>query len=246
LPLIILKQVGPKPLRLRTIAVLVVAVMVMAISYSVVVRNSNFDQGRSLDQLTSDPVGVILEQLTSGAETRPFDSLIRLNEAEAESQGGAFEFQHGATYAAMPAWFVPRALWEDKPSGGGNTWFTSTYVPRFYGPEKVETSLSAIGEGYGNFGLPGVAMAGGLIALIASALTRNGFSRKGLFGATVTVSLVPLLFSILRGDAYQGGSLFIATLVITTAIYLLATHPPRPVDKSPSDQSARAKNSVLR
>jgi hypothetical protein len=210
------------------------------------VRNSNFDQGRSLDQLTTDPVGVLLEQLTSGAETRPFDSLIRLNEAEAESQGGAFEFQNGATYAAVPAWFIPRALWEGKPSGGGNTWFTSTYVPRFYGEQKVETSLSAIGEGYGNFGLPGVALAGGVIALIASALTRGRFARKGLFGATITVSLTPILFSVLRGDAYQGGSLMIATVLIAGVIYLVASHPIRPPKDAETEKSASSKVSVLR
>lgn len=246
LPLIILKQVGPKPLRLRTIAALVVVLMVVSIFYSVIVRNSNFDQGRSLDQLTTDPVGVLLEQLTSGAETRPFDSLIRLNEAEAESQGGAFEFQNGATYAAVPAWFIPRALWEGKPSGGGNTWFTSTYVPRFYGEQKVETSLSAIGEGYGNFGLPGVALAGGVIALIASALTRGRFARKGLFGATITVSLTPILFSVLRGDAYQGGSLMIATVLIAGVIYLVASHPIRPPKDAATEKSASSKVSVLR
>jgi hypothetical protein len=240
LPLIILKQVGPKPFRLRSIAVMAVGLMVLAMSYSVIVRNANFDEGRSLEQLTSDPVGVLLEQLTSGAETRPFDSLIRLNAAE--QQGGSFDFQNGATYATAPAWFIPRALWADKPSGGGNTWFTSTYVPRFYGTERVETSLSAIGEGYGNFGLAGVALAGVAVALLASYLTRIHFARKGLFGAAVTVSLTPLLFSVLRGDAYQGGSLTVATVLICGGIYFLASRPAK--EEKAVDQSGAASSGV--
>ncbi|RFA18743.1 O-antigen polysaccharide polymerase Wzy [Subtercola boreus] len=221
LPLVLLKQLGPKPFKLRTIAALGLALVIVAISYSIVVRNANFDQGRSLNQLASDPVGVLLDQLTSGAETRPFDSLIRLNEVVA--QDGDFEFQRGATYAAVPAWFVPRAFWENKPSGGGNTWFTSNYVPRFYGTTKVETSLSAVGEAYGNFGHLGVGIAGALMAVLASALSRGRLRERGVLGLTISICLTPILFSLIRGDAYQGGSLTIATTLLATGIYLAMT-----------------------
>ncbi|PPF81331.1 oligosaccharide repeat unit polymerase [Subtercola sp. Z020] len=226
LPLVLLKQIGPKPFKLRTIATLGLALVIIAISYSIVVRNANFDQGRSLNQLASDPVGVLLDQVTSGAETRPFDSLIRLNEVVAQDPD--FEFQRGATYAAVPAWFVPRAVWANKPSGGGNTWFTSTYVPRFYGTTKVETSLSAVGEAYGNFGHGGVAVAGALMALLASTLTRSRLRERGVLGLTISVSLTPILFSLIRGDAYQGGSLTIATVLLATVMYLVVSRPYTP------------------
>ena len=237
LPLVLLKQLGPKPFRLRTIAALGLALVVVAVSYSIVVRNANFDQGRSLNQLASDPIGVVLDQLTSGAETRPFDSLIRLNEVAA--QDDSFEFQYGATYEAVPAWFVPRAVWDDKPSGGGNTWFTSTYVPRFYGQTKVETSLSAVGEAYGNFGHGGVAVAGALMAVLAAALSRSRLRSRGVLGLTISVCLTPILFSLIRGDAYQGGSLTIATTLLSVVIYLLVSKPfvPEPAPLSPGKRA---------
>lgn len=243
LPLLLLKQLGPKPFTLRTIMTMGVGLVIVAITYSVVVRNAAFDGGRSIDELQSDPVGVMLSQLTSGAETRPFDSLIRLNEAADDE---SFEFQLGSTYATVPAWFIPRALWDDKPSGGGNTWFTSTYVPRFYGTERVETSLSAIGEGYSNFGYAGVAVAGAAFGFLAGALKRRHLARRGLLGATLTVSLTPILFSLIRGDAYQGGSLTIATVILASGIYLIVskkdpgTGPAAPKPENPAGEAGAA------
>ena len=128
----------------------------------------------------------------------------------------------------MPAWFVPRALWEGKLSGGGNTWFTREYVPRFYGTARIETSLSAVGEGYANFGYAGVAVAGAAFGALASMLRprrRPGVDRD-LLGAALPVVLTPLLFSLVRGDLYQGGSLTIATVILTTGAYLLVTTSP--------------------
>lgn len=224
LPLVLLKQFGPKPLRLRTLTTIGVGMLVVALTYSIVVRTSSFDGGRSLAQFKVDPVGVMLTQLTSGSETRPFDSLVRLNEA-ATTDG--FEFQGGATYAAAPAWFVPRALWEGKPNGGGNTWFTSTYVPRFYGTARIETSLSTVGEGYANFGYAGVAGAGIVLGAVASQLRprrrQDETTAGGLLGTTLTVVLTPLLFSLIRGDLYQGGSLTIATVGLTMAGYYVVS-----------------------
>jgi len=227
LPLVLLKQVGPKPFRLRGIAVMGTGLLVVALTYSIVVRTSNFDQGRSLAELRTDPAAVLLSQLTSGAETRPFDSLVRLNEAAAEDD---FELQRGATYAAVPAWFVPRALWADKPNGGGNTWFTREYVPRFYGTARIETSLSAVGEGYANFGYGGVAVAGAAFGALASALRprRRSGADRSLLAAALPVVLTPLLFSLVRGDLYQGGSLTIATVILTTGAYLLVSTSTSP------------------
>jgi hypothetical protein len=193
---------------------------VVAMVYSIVIRESTFDNGRSLDRLTQDPLGVLLDRLTSGIETRPFDVLIRLNEVAALPD---FVYQWGATYAAVPAWFVPRGLWEDKPFGGGNTWFTSTYVPRFYGVNRVETSLSAIGEAFSNFGIPGVVAVGALLGLVAGLFIRARMRRRGLLGAAIAVVVTPYLFSLIRGDAYQGMSTSIASLVILLLFFWISS-----------------------
>ncbi|MDO4045420.1 O-antigen polymerase [Clavibacter michiganensis] len=220
LPFLILKQIGPKPFRFRTIALIGGVTAVVAMVYSIVIRESTFDNGRSLDRLTQDPLGVLLDRLTSGIETRPFDVLIRLNEVASLPD---FVYQWGATYAAVPAWFVPRGLWEDKPFGGGNTWFTSTYVPRFYGVNRVETSLSAIGEAFANFGIPGVVAVGALLGLVAGLFIRARMRRRGLLGAAIAVVVTPYLFSLIRGDAYQGMSTSIASLVILVGFFWISS-----------------------
>jgi oligosaccharide repeat unit polymerase len=220
LPFLILKQIGPKPFRFRTIALIGGVTAVVAMVYSIVIRESTFDNGRSLDRLTQDPLGVLLDRLTSGIETRPFDVLIRLNEVASLPD---FVYQWGATYAAVPAWFVPRGLWEDKPFGGGNTWFTSTYVPRFYGVNRVETSLSAIGEAFSNFGIPGVVAVGALLGLVAGLFIRARMRRRGLLGAAIAVVVTPYLFSLIRGDAYQGMSTSIASLVILLLFFWISS-----------------------
>lgn len=238
LPLLLLKQVGPKPFSLRTIGIFGVVMLLFAVGYSVFVRGAQFDEGRSAAAFRSDPIGTTIEQITSGSETRPFDSLIRL--AEVQAQPG-FEYQWGATYAASPSWFVPRALWEDKPFGGGNTWFTSTYVPRYYGSARVETSVSAIGEAFGNFGWVGVGAAGVVFGLVGGAFSRERLARRSLLGATATVCLTGQMFSLVRGDLYQGGSITIATLTLVGVVYIVVTRRAKPVPKgsAPSRPTVR-------
>ena len=237
LPFLILKQIGPNPFRFRSIAWMAGATAVISMLYGIVIRDATFDGGRSLDLLLKDPFGVLLDRLTSGIETRPFDVLIRLNEVVAQP---GFEYQLGATYAAVPAWFVPRELWENKPFGGGNTWFTSTYVPRFYGENRVETSLSAIGEAFSNFGFVGVVAVGALLGLVVSLFIRSRISRRGILGTTVAVVITPLLFSTIRGDAYQGMSTSIASLVIICGFVWLASSKTGPADALPEPVDTRA------
>lgn len=236
LPLLLLKQVGPKPFSLRTIGVFGIVMLLFAVGYSVFVRGAQFDEGRSAAAFRSDPVGTTIEQLTSGSETRPFDSLIRLAEAQAKPD---FEYQYGATYAASPSWFIPRALWEDKPFGGGNTWFTSTYVPRYYGSARVETSISAVGEAYGNFGWAGVAVAGVAFGLLAGSFSRERLARRSLLGATATVCLTGQLFSLVRGDLYQGGSITVATLALAGILYVVVTRRAEPAGRPVDDVPER-------
>lgn len=241
LPFLILKQIGPNPFRFRSIAWMGGGTVVISMLYGIVIRDATFDDGRSLDLLLKDPIGVLLDRLTSGIETRPFDVLIRLNEVVAQ-QG--FEYQLGATYAAVPAWFVPRELWENKPFGGGNTWFTSTYVPRFYGENRVETSLSAIGEAFSNFGFIGVVVVGALLGLVVSLFIRSRISRRGIHGTTIAVVITPLLFSTIRGDAYQGMSTSIGSLVILSAFVWMASSKIVRADARPEPPKSRELLSV--
>jgi hypothetical protein len=212
LPLLMLKQVGPRPFRTPALVVIGVGMMAGAMVMSLVFRENVYTGGAVMLALTENPVQVLLDRLTSGQETRPFDSLIVLNEADLT---GRLDWQLGWTYLAVVTWFLPGRLvpWKE---GGANTWFTREFIPDFYYPFRIETSISAIGESYANFSWPGILVAGALVGWAAAALSirRTGAT---LQGQVLYVVLTPLFFSFVRGDAYQNISL-IATVAALTAV----------------------------
>ncbi len=215
IPLLILKQTGPSKLSAKTLAIIGAGLLLGAMVMSLFLREGVYDEGASIRRLQDDPVGTLLDRLTSGAETRPFDSLILLNEMDA---AGAVPMLLGTTYAAVPSWFIPGALapWKN---GGANTWFTQTYVPRFYYPDHIETSISVIGEAFANFRYPGI-IAVGLIVGIAAARLSVKRSGDGLIKVLLSAMLTPLFFSFIRGDAYQNLS---AAALVLGCIWLLLT-----------------------
>ncbi|WP_060915968.1 O-antigen polysaccharide polymerase Wzy [Microbacterium oleivorans] len=207
LPILILKQTGPSRFTARTLTLIGGGLLVGAMTMSLFLREGVYDEGASIRALQANPLGTLMERLTSGAETRPFDSLILLNEVDA---AGQVPWLFGRTYAAVPTWFVPGDLipWKD---GGANTWFTREYVPRFYYPDKIETSISAIGEAYANFRWVGIVVVGVLVAVAAAKLSvrRSG---DGFMKTTTIAVLTPLFFSFIRGDAFQNLSTVILIL----------------------------------
>ena len=67
-------------------------------------------------------------------------------------------YQYGGTYSYFAVAVIPRALWPDKPqAGGANNYFAVTYGIATEEAVKISTfGVSLIGEGYINFGTPGV------------------------------------------------------------------------------------------
>lgn len=208
IPILILKQSGPTRLSSGRLGLIGVALLAGAMVMSLFLREGNYDEGASIRALQADPVGTLLTRLTSGAETRPFDSLILLNEQDAL---GNVPVLLGSTYAAVPTWFLPGEIapWKD---GGANTWFTKTYIPRFYYPDQIETSISAIGEAFANYRYVGIFVVAALVAMAAVAVglrrESNGLSRT-LFAALLT----PMFFSFVRGDAFQNLSTVVLMLM---------------------------------
>lgn len=150
------------------------------------------------------------ESTVGGLEAVPFDSLVRLIAAR---QFGELQWQDGATYRAIATWPVPRAWWPEKPAGGGNAWFSETYVPRFYGDAKVESSISFVGENYANFGWPGIVLGavamGLLIGLVHARLTRSADT----FDLPLHGVLLGFMVLTFRSDAYHN---------VTGAVFVLA------------------------
>ncbi len=223
LPMLLLRQTGERPVTLRVQIGVGTVIVVVALVLGLVLRDAQYDGGASIQALRDDPVRTLSERVVGGIELRPFDVLVRLREVQ---QQGMAPLQAGATYADAPAWFIPRAVWPDKPLGGANTWFTSTYMPRFYGAEKVETSIAAIGEAMANFGFPGVLVVGLIIGSIVAAAGRGLGSRS--MGALERVSyavLTPLIFSWMRGDSFQNFGLTASAVVIIVLAHRWVAHP---------------------
>lgn len=196
-PLLIIKQCGPRPLRTAFLVGAGVVVFAAGMLIGIVLRDNVYTSGRAVEDLRDDPVAALGQRLTDGTETRPFDSLIVLNQA---AEAGHLDLQRGRTYLSSVEWVFPSSVVGEK--GGGNTWFTRTYLPRYYYPDKVETSISAPGEAYANFGWPGIAVVGALTGALAAGFSRAFSGAQGR-GIVLSAKLAPAFFSFLRGDAYQ-------------------------------------------
>lgn len=97
-------------------------------------------------------------------------------------------FQYGGTYSYFAVAFIPRAIWPDKPlAGGANDFFALTYgITSEEGVKRVTFGVSLLGEGYINFGIPGVvfimALQGAILILLQQIF---GSERSGAGGQAV-------------------------------------------------------------
>jgi hypothetical protein len=158
------------------------------------------------------------ESLVGGVEAIPFDSLVRLIGARRFDD---LAWQGGDTYRAILTWPVPRMVWSDKPAGGGNTWFTQTYVPRFYGDAKVESSVSFIGESYANFGWVGVVLGSVLFGILIGLVhTRLGGS-AGAFSLPLYAVLLGFMLPAFRGDAYHNVTSVLFAVAVWSGLRLV-------------------------
>ncbi|MCO7239733.1 O-antigen polysaccharide polymerase Wzy [Aeromicrobium sp. CnD17-E] len=211
LPLLLLKQTGPRPISNVRLVLLGAGMIIAAMIMSLALRENQYDGGESLQALETNPVATLLDRLTSGAETRPFDSLTLLNMYDRE---GEVPRLYGSTYPKLFTYFLPSSIYPAK-DGGANTFFTERYLPRFYYPFRIETSISAVGEGFLNFGWIGVALSGALVGFAAARFLRLG-AQASVTRKSLQVLLTPIFFSFVRGDSYQNLSLalFVSALVV--------------------------------
>jgi hypothetical protein len=67
-----------------------------------------------------------------------------------------YPYLDGSTYARLPASFVPRAIWNDKPQLSLATWFGDRYWGRTSTADRSTQATTFAGEFYLNFGVVGV------------------------------------------------------------------------------------------
>jgi hypothetical protein len=200
---------------------LAVAGVVLLVALAVLLRDTQFE-----GSARSDPLGAVVGAVSNlgdstlgSLEARPFDSVLAITEA-AESQ--RLERQDGKTYGTVLAWFVPRAFWPEKPYGNGNAAFTAKFVPRFYGTNRIETSVSLPGEAIFNFGYAGLFLSGLIFGSVVGAIDGLLSSRRGTFGTLLGVLLTPVCISLLRGDAYHNVPLFVVWPLAAGGVWVLS------------------------
>lgn len=186
-----------RPVNFRRVAVVGLVGLLVFVALRVELRQDVFAaEGSAAARANTSVAGELLGQNDIVA----FDSLIILEQGHADGQG----WQLGRTYTPVTTWIVPRSLWAGKPLGGGNAWFTQTYLPSYYGPDHVESSISFIGEAYANFGPLGALV---LTALVTAAVARfyRWYLRRRPEPLPVAIFATCLgeIIVWLRGDAYH-------------------------------------------
>jgi len=136
------------------------------------------------------------------------------------------EFLMGETILYAMVSFIPRSLWKEKPAGGGNTIYTSTYYPSFYANKNAEFSISGVGDFYLNFYVLGFVFFvffGFIFGYLYNLL------RKSLLNNNVYTNLIALIytififrfFSFLRGDLFNFIGQGMTTLIVILIVYII-------------------------
>jgi hypothetical protein len=225
LPALLIVHYSLTRLKARTVLILGLALLAIAVSFRVIFRDSQFSgsSNHSRTSLLEQSYQRPLDAIVGGHEAIAFDSLATLNGAYRRT----YARRLGATYLDMFTFPAPRALWPGKPPGGGSAWFTTTYFPDYYGVDHVETSVTLLGEAEANFGLAGILLVPALLGIGIAYLYRRTVASLSAVSILVYVNVVPYAFTLVRGDAYHSiPSALIATgasLIVLN--YCTVSHP---------------------
>lgn len=108
-------------------------------------------------------------------------------------------FMDGETYRDIPAQFVPRIFWPDKPPGHVSTSKLSVYYGLQSEEDTAKTTIGfgMIAEGYANYGFMGVAGVGALLAFLIKKLQSWGQdSPLFSYGGLILVILLAWSFQV--------------------------------------------------
>ncbi len=208
----------------RSMALLLLSAgLIFFVSARAGVRDYAFQSStsQSRTQLIGASFTHLPQTILGGDEAIPFDSLAVLNGAT----GLPAQTQDGSTYLPILTYLIPRFLWTDKPLGGGNVWFTSTYYPSFFGPDHVETSISGLGEFFANFGATGMVL-GLSILLGIVALAYRRIRQRPSARAIVHYSVgMGYLITLIRGDAFHSVTNWLVTVILIEVAWRIIVSP---------------------
>lgn len=214
------------PWRRKRIVLAMAVAVVVFVGLSVALRARQFDASVAqigvVDSLIRSFAN-LPETMLGQQEARPFDSILLLESDYSQY----YHVPGGSTYASVWAFFVPRALWAEKPFGGGNAWFTENYAPDFYGQYRIETSISAVGEAWASFGWLGIIVVGFLLGLVAGRLhsLRERVAERQDASIALYAFCTPILVSFARGDAYHNVPLIAIVVALWYGLSRIVCEP---------------------
>ncbi|EGR0234012.1 oligosaccharide repeat unit polymerase, partial [Vibrio vulnificus] len=118
---------------------------------------------------------------------------------------------YGRQLLGVIFFFIPRAVWSDKPSGSGY------YISELFNYGFSNISMNYFGEGYINFGLVGVFVFVAVLIYFISVLDSNfilQFKVNGFnYNSSLYLMLLGYIFFLLRGDLLSSFSFLVSALV---------------------------------
>ncbi len=225
LPLITMYHLLYKKIQIKKIFFIgIIAILLIVVLYRTLSRDIYFQ--RNINISTQE---VLLNNFTSlptfiwgGFEVSSLDGTIDVIRK-------TDEFIMGKSIINASVSFIPRSIWADKPLGGGNAIYTSTYYPSFYSSMNAEYSISGVGDLYLNFSYFGIVFFiifgffYGLLYYIMKKMLINNNQMSTLFVLIYSL-FIYRFFSFLRGDLFNFIGQGVATmlpLIIIAVIYLI-------------------------
>jgi oligosaccharide repeat unit polymerase len=226
LPLLTMYHLLYKKIQIKKIFFIgVISILLIVVLYRTLARDIHFQ-----DNINVSTQEVLLNNFTSlpqfiwgGFEVSSLDGTIDVIRK-------THDFIMGESVMNALVSFVPRSIWVNKPLGGGNTIYTSTYYPSFYSSMNAEYSISGVGDLYLNFSYFGIfffIVFGFFYGLLYYYMKQmlTSYNQMVTLATLIYSLLIYRFFSFLRGDLFNFIGQGIASLIPLLAIAIIYLIP---------------------
>lgn len=194
--------------------------LIFGIAYRVFLRDVNFEgnQGKDPITLVLNNIFGLFDFIVGGGDFAQIDAMMMI------LNNPPSELLFGGTIVACIVSFIPRFLWESKPSGAMN-YFTEYYFPWHYDHSLGgEFIVSWFGELVLNFGLLGCLLFVFLSSLVVLFFEVRILARVSNVSVIVLVvySLISVrFFNVLKADIFNNYMAFCQLIFIPMVFYML-------------------------
>ena len=137
--------------------------------------------------------------------------------------GTTLGYQLGATWSPVLFSWIPRSLWDSKPTVSFARVFGETYLGEWFAGTGTAVAPTLLGDGYVNFHIAGVVLVSYAAGVIVSTLYRYLVARGGVSGTYVYAAMSQyLLGGFWEGDVAGLLTRSVFRLALVVAISLLA------------------------